>query len=1004
MSYEQLAHRRKIAEALAAQKKGFPKNVGEGLTYLGESIGEAGLNYRLRQAEAAQLRGDDAVVSGAPVPSHTPTGGAAPPPSATVGPRAAADPAVSETVAAAEDGTEAAPATRLSYAPEAPRDLPPEETAAPAVDPTAVSRPPASILPMQDQRPPVPWTELAQGAKPGRPMEGVAMRTVPDPGNAQLRASPSPQAFFDNAPSMPMEPGFEGTPRLGGDPSSPTRVAQTDVPADVPADTPQVADVPLPRPRPEMPPAAVAGGPTFRTERNAEVGSRVGFDRAVGGLHPEMQARLMAAYNAMPDDVKKSFVINEGFRTGDYQQHLYDTRSGRGLVARPGHSAHEGGGVYGEGKAVDFDRTAALDWIQKNGRQFGLTGIRGDYPHIQMVRGGRQFYDPANPVALNAPGGSNVAVANGGYNAIDAAAAPVQVANTPREAVTNAMSIVQARDAPPSPTDAAQVARTQDVLGLGSQPRLAPTASLGRTGVASDAPPLGVNPVSPTIDAGVAEATQQRNAIAKELLNQQQKIPVPEEPVTGPTQAGTAASPSPTTTDSNLPATTETSAASPRLAQAPSPTVTDAPPPRAVRTVPIGPGDFGVPPSGVLGPSGAAPERTGTPTNIPAAPPPDSAAYVKVPPFKSAIEPPGPEPQRTLVPLSDAQKYWAPFINNPRVSPTVSGHAKQVYEQEEKFRSLKQTQADNDYVNKRSQWDKDVDAWKNKDERDVKTLTGRMALEKAQFDAQHMAPFEARQKAAEAALKEAELSRDPITRAKAAADLRNTELQIQQELFKLQKMNPVELRSKELANQEAQQKVEAGQHTVFNGRILKNVDGAWVDVSPTLNPDNIQMNEGQTKTLRYLERGLMARSQFGDLEKLTSLKGQTQANVKYIGNYLTSDEYKSAAGARDAWLINIVRDDTGAVIGKDELPMYRDNYFPIPGDGPRQIREKADRREAAERGLFDSLGTAKPIGERYRQEIKAMDATGVPDGAIRTDKKTGEVSEAIGGKWRPRKK
>ena len=64
--YEALLHRRKIAEALAAQKKGMPKNVGEGLTYLGESIGEAGLNWRLRQAEAEQAKQEAGISGGVP--------------------------------------------------------------------------------------------------------------------------------------------------------------------------------------------------------------------------------------------------------------------------------------------------------------------------------------------------------------------------------------------------------------------------------------------------------------------------------------------------------------------------------------------------------------------------------------------------------------------------------------------------------------------------------------------------------------------------------------------------------------------------------------------------------------------------------------------------------------------------------------------------------------------------------------------------------------------------
>jgi hypothetical protein len=125
--------------------------------------------------------------------------------------------------------------------------------------------------------------------------------------------------------------------------------------------------------------AADAGGfgPRFRTENNQEVGSRVGFGNAVSGIAPEMQAKLQAAYNVMPDELKPSFVINEGARTPEYQKYLYDTRQGRGMVAPPGTSRHE------FGQAVDVDRGPALDWLQKNATQFGLTGIPGDYPHIQ---------------------------------------------------------------------------------------------------------------------------------------------------------------------------------------------------------------------------------------------------------------------------------------------------------------------------------------------------------------------------------------------------------------------------------------------------------------------------------------------------------------------------------------------------------------------------------------------------------------------------------------------
>ena len=54
LTYEQLKRRRAVALALASQRRGFPKTVGEGLTYLGESIGDTLAERRLDAAERAQ--------------------------------------------------------------------------------------------------------------------------------------------------------------------------------------------------------------------------------------------------------------------------------------------------------------------------------------------------------------------------------------------------------------------------------------------------------------------------------------------------------------------------------------------------------------------------------------------------------------------------------------------------------------------------------------------------------------------------------------------------------------------------------------------------------------------------------------------------------------------------------------------------------------------------------------------------------------------------------------
>jgi hypothetical protein len=61
-SYDELVRRREIAKALASRARAFPKTAGEGLTYLGEAMGDVIGDYRLRGAERAFGAKEDAAV------------------------------------------------------------------------------------------------------------------------------------------------------------------------------------------------------------------------------------------------------------------------------------------------------------------------------------------------------------------------------------------------------------------------------------------------------------------------------------------------------------------------------------------------------------------------------------------------------------------------------------------------------------------------------------------------------------------------------------------------------------------------------------------------------------------------------------------------------------------------------------------------------------------------------------------------------------------------------
>ena len=91
LSYDQLQARRKIAAALATRQRGFPKNIGEGLTYLGESLGEMMGDRRLAGYEAQQAARDNAARQALTGDGTvTPAPAAPPAPAAVPGPVSAA--------------------------------------------------------------------------------------------------------------------------------------------------------------------------------------------------------------------------------------------------------------------------------------------------------------------------------------------------------------------------------------------------------------------------------------------------------------------------------------------------------------------------------------------------------------------------------------------------------------------------------------------------------------------------------------------------------------------------------------------------------------------------------------------------------------------------------------------------------------------------------------------------------------------------------------------------
>lgn len=81
-------------------------------------------------------------------------------------------------------------------------------------------------------------------------------------------------------------------------------------------------------------------------------------------------------------------------------------------------------------------------------------------------------------------------------------------------------------------------------------------------------------------------------------------------------------------------------------------------------------------------------------------------------------------------------------------------------------------------------------------------------------------------------------------------------------------------------------------------------------------------------------------------------------------NMLMSDDGQQYQQAAMDWVRAKLRKESGAVIGKDEAEQEYRNYFPMPGDTPAKIAQKAQARKEAISALRISAGSAyqRPAG------------------------------------------
>ncbi|MCZ4093048.1 hypothetical protein [Sinorhizobium psoraleae] len=90
-----------------------------------------------------------------------------------------------------------------------------------------------------------------------------------------------------------------------------------------------------------------------------------------------------------------------------------------------------------------------------------------------------------------------------------------------------------------------------------------------------------------------------------------------------------------------------------------------------------------------------------------------------------------------------------------------------------------------------------------------------------------------------------------------------------------------------------------------------------------------------------------------------------------LGNYAQSEEYQLARDAGRDFLATILRKDTGAAITAQEEQIYGKMFLPQPGDKPKAIQAKRQRRALAVEAIQGSM-PATAIGNMAKARCRAV--------------------------------
>jgi hypothetical protein len=150
------------------------------------------------------------------------------------------------------------------------------------------------------------------------------------------------------------------------------------------------------------------------------------------------------------------------------------------------------------------------------------------------------------------------------------------------------------------------------------------------------------------------------------------------------------------------------------------------------------------------------------------------------------------------------------------------------------------------------------------------------------------------------------------------------------------------------------------------------LSGASLAPSAPANPFSTggKFNADQAKAAGFTDRMLQSEGILSGVGGQPGLQGQgtsvvenTLSKIPVVGNYLVSTDRQKYEQAKRDFVNAQLRRESGAAISQGEFDSAEKQYFPIPGDSPEVIKQKAANRRAS----LEAMG--REGGQAYRPKF-----------------------------------